>query len=90
MTHIDVPPGRAAQSLWCGRNWHDGTCCPGSIRQWHQDRDLLPPEPPNEVVAYSTGPRSHGLDPAAAGWEWAEPHARGDHSACDRNCEATL
>jgi hypothetical protein len=48
MAHIDVPPGRAAQSLWCDRNWHDGTCCPGSIRQWHQDHDLLPPEPDDD------------------------------------------
>jgi hypothetical protein len=79
-------------NTWCDRNWHDGTCCPGSIRQWHLDRDLLPPEP-------------HGLDTAAAGWEWADhtanwdagsrlalqaSHDRGDHSACNRNCEATL
>jgi hypothetical protein len=64
-THIDVPPGRAAQSLWCDRNWHDGTCC-------------------SEPAAFS------GLDTTAAGWSWAEPHARGDHSACNRNCEHTL
>jgi hypothetical protein len=51
---IDVPPGRAAQSLECDRNWHDGTCCsePPAFRQ--------------------------------------SAHERGDHSACDRNCEATL
>jgi hypothetical protein len=60
MTHIDVPPGRAAQSIWCDRNWHDGTCCPGSIRQWHQDHGLLPPEPVpdihegHDVTKYST------------------------------------
>jgi hypothetical protein len=118
--HIDVPPGRAAQSLWCDRNWHDGACCPGSIRQWHLDRDLLPPEPEpvstkfhlargrNEyttvVVAYPACPMLHdtpGPIRALIGQGWRiighvdgqarqAPHDRGDHSACDRNCEHTL
>jgi hypothetical protein len=51
----DVPPGRAAQSLWCDRNWHDGACCPGSIRQWHLQRDLLPPEPATLETRRSNG-----------------------------------
>jgi hypothetical protein len=101
---------------WCDRNWHDGTCCPGSIRQWHLDRDLVPPDPgddwdqahepcrcglpesdPAHVSRYVTGlpghayaPEPHGLDTTAAGWSWAEAHGRGDHSACNRNCEHTL
>jgi hypothetical protein len=32
-------------TTWCERNWHDGACCPGGIRQWHEQRDLLPPDP---------------------------------------------
>jgi hypothetical protein len=35
-------------------------------------------------------PPPHGLDTTAAGWSWAEAHGRGDHSACNRNCEHTL
>jgi hypothetical protein len=98
MTHIDVPPGRAAQSLWCDRNWHDGACCPGSIQQWHQDHDLLPPEPkpdpaslPAWMIRAMGDQEPSGLDTTAAGWSWAVPaHERGDHSACNRNCEHTL
>jgi hypothetical protein len=79
---------------WCDRNWHDGTCCPGSIRQWHLDHDLLPPTSYDDVVDAAAGIpdpfEPHGLDTTAAGWSWAEAHGRGDHSACNRNCEHTL
>jgi hypothetical protein len=67
--HIDVPPGRAAQSLWCDRNWHDGACCPGSVRQWHLDHDLLPPREPasyDDVVDAAVGiPDPFEPDPAS-------------------------
>jgi hypothetical protein len=70
LEHIDVPPGRAAQSLWCDRNWHDGTCCPGSAESWERPWT------------------SAGRPRAARRAESA--HDRGDHSACNRNCEHTL
>jgi hypothetical protein len=107
MTHIDVPPGRAAQSLWCGRNWHDGTCCPGSIRQWHEDHDLLPPEHNaaadhcprcgRKITDYDRlgregddGQRECNGPCPGVDWTQEIPHERGDHSACNRNCEETL
>jgi hypothetical protein len=43
------------------------------------------------IIGHVDGQAPHGLDTTAAGWSWAVPaHERGDHSACDRNCEATL
>jgi hypothetical protein len=68
LEHIDVPPGRAAQSLWCDRNWHDTDCCEGSAAALERLRASRPS-------------RRYVKAPA---------HDRGDHSACDRNCEATL
>jgi predicted DNA-binding transcriptional regulator AlpA len=63
-----------------------------AIDEWEaqQTRQPDPASLPAWMIRAMGDQEPGGLDTTAAGWSWAEPHERGDHSACSRNCEATL
>jgi hypothetical protein len=72
---IDVPPGRAAQSLWCDRNWHDGTCCPAITHEAPPSSDE-----PQPMEFHGPGWTLERGDTTF--WVWAPKDGRPQWAAC--------